>query len=481
MKAIKCPNCGSEQVKELTEEKYACMACDNVFLIHNHSKEFRKTDEHISSMHQDLKDDISKLMNSNNIDPDAIIEKAEQHLKKKDWDIASDLYDKATQENPDKSKAWYGLYRALTGDFEAVDRYALFVCDGNYFDDDDKEMGSQSFFYGNGFISRALDCPDSDKTGIIDNVTAFIKKCAEYGKKDIEDSIKELLEGFESMRKDLDSQRDIVKKEKKKDKTKAFIPAIIVLALLAVCVWYFFASGDWLGKVLGVAGVVLVLKFGGKFIGRSFSNAKAEGVEWDNAAEQQFAPIIEDMESQVQAVMRYCIDLDNYNIVLDNLKNKNKFMEGYLEGEFDGMKDYDQVSDNSEKFIFDLLEKDLAEGNNVLLILDQPEDNIDNDNIYKEISNELRQLKIKYNNFQSIIITHNANVAISADSENIIVASEIMKEASKKEFKYESGCIENKKFIERVCDILEGGKKAMERRTTKYGINIIKKVEQNEI
>lgn len=84
------------------------------------------------------------------------------------------------------------------------------------------------------------------------------------------------------------------------------------------------------------------------------------------------------------------------------------------------------------KFIFDLLEKDLAEGNNVLLILDQPEDNIDNDNIYKEISNELRQLKIKYNNFQSIIITHNANVAISADSENIIVASEIMKEASKK-------------------------------------------------
>ena len=37
--------------------------------------------------------------------------------------------------------------------------------------------------------------------------------------------------------------------------------------------------------------------------------------------------------------MRYCIDLDNYNIVLDNLKNKDKFMEGYLKGGFDGMKD----------------------------------------------------------------------------------------------------------------------------------------------
>ena len=64
--------------------------------------------------------------------------------------------------------------------------------------------------------------------------------------------------------------------------------------------------------------------------------------------------------------MRYCIDLDNYNIVLDNLKNKNKFMEGYLEGEFDCMKDYDQVSDNSEKFIFDLLDGKMERYNYLL-------------------------------------------------------------------------------------------------------------------
>lgn len=133
------------------------------------------------------------------------------------------------------------------------------------------------------------------------------------------------------------------------------------------------------------------------------------------------------------------------------------------------------------KLIFDLLEKDLIKGDNVLLILDQPEDNIDNDNIYKEISSKLRQLKIKYSNFQSLIVTHNANVAISADSENIIIANESLNETGEKEFKYNFGCIENKKFIENVCNILEGGKKAMEKRTEKYGINIIRKVEQNEI
>lgn len=64
--------------------------------------------------------------------------------------------------------------------------------------------------------------------------------------------------------------------------------------------------------------------------------------------------------------MRYCIDLDNYNIVLDNLKNKDKFMEGYLKGGFDGMKDYDRASDNSEKFIFDLLDGKMERYNYLL-------------------------------------------------------------------------------------------------------------------
>lgn len=355
MEAIKCPNCGSEKVKELTEEKYVCLGCDNIFLVHNLSKEFRQTDAHIADVHQDLKDDIKKIVNMNIVDTDALIEKAEQHLKMEDWDMAVDLYNKAAEDNPNKSRAWYGLYKALTGNFEAVNRYALYVCDGNYLDEDDKELGSQAFFYGNGFVKRALECDDADKSGIINNVTSFIEKCAEYGKKDIEDSIKELLEGFESMRKELDSTRGIVRKEKQKDKAKAFAPAIIVFALLAICVLYFFASGDWLGKVLGVVGVVLVLKYGFKFIVRSFSNAKAVDAEWDDVAGQELNPVVGDMDTQVQAIMQYCIDLDNYNIVLDNLKDKDKFIKGYIEGAFGDMKDYSAVSEDTEKFIFDLL------------------------------------------------------------------------------------------------------------------------------
>ena len=43
------------------------------------------------------------------------------------------------------------------------------------------------------------------------------------------------------------------------------------------------------------------------------------------------------------------------------------------------------------------------------------------------------------------------------------------------------GCIEDSEYIDKVCKILEGGKSAMEKRTLKYGINIIRKVNQNGI
>ena len=74
MEAIKCPNCGSEKVKELTEEKYACLACDNIFLVHNLSKEFRQTDANITDMHEDINeklDNLSKNVNSVTINSNA--------------------------------------------------------------------------------------------------------------------------------------------------------------------------------------------------------------------------------------------------------------------------------------------------------------------------------------------------------------------------------------------------------------------------
>lgn len=123
--------------------------------------------------------------------------------------------------------------------------------------------------------------------------------------------------------------------------------------------------------------------------------------------------------------------------------------------------------------VFELIEEDLRKGISVILTLDQPEDNIDNDNTYKLIANKIRELKVNYSNFQLIIVTHNANVGIAADSENIIIANGAKFGSS--EFTYLSGSIEDRNHIDHVCQILEGGLEALKSRTVKYGVNIIRK------
>ena len=130
--------------------------------------------------------------------------------------------------------------------------------------------------------------------------------------------------------------------------------------------------------------------------------------------------------------------------------------------------------------LFDLIDNDIANNKSIVLFLDQPENDIDNKNIYNTITKKITELKKKSVLFQCIIITHNGNVGIGIDSENIFIASDRILENNKKYFDYQSGCIENTSFIKEVCDILEGGKEAMIKRTSKYGINIIKKVTENE-
>lgn len=100
-------------------------------------------------------------------------------------------------------------------------------------------------------------------------------------------------------------------------------------------------------------------------------------------------------------------------------------------------------------------------------IFDQPEDDLDNKFIMGELVPLFREIK-KYR--QVIIATHNANLVVNADAEQILVASNEDEILS-----YISGSLENSSeqpplgIRENVCDILEGGKTAFESRERKYG------------
>lgn len=129
---------------------------------------------------------------------------------------------------------------------------------------------------------------------------------------------------------------------------------------------------------------------------------------------------------------------------------------------------------------------DLAESKCPILI-DQPEDDLDNRSVFDELIPFIRKKKKER---QIIVVTHNANVVLGADAEEIIIANQTGSKSENKEkrFEYRSGSIENdgpvlavdgsiepgilnsKGIQQHICDILEGGEIAFEKRKNKYRI-----------
>jgi len=101
---------------------------------------------------------------------------------------------------------------------------------------------------------------------------------------------------------------------------------------------------------------------------------------------------------------------------------------------------------------------------NIPLIIDQPEDNLDNESVFKILVKFIKQAKKRR---QIILVTHNPNLAVVADAEQIIHVS-IDKKDSKHEFDFFSGSIEHPKINQAVVDILEGTLPAFDNRRLKY-------------
>jgi predicted ATP-dependent endonuclease of OLD family len=100
-------------------------------------------------------------------------------------------------------------------------------------------------------------------------------------------------------------------------------------------------------------------------------------------------------------------------------------------------------------------------GDNRPLIIDQPEDDLDNIYIYSSLVKEFRKIK---NSRQLIFATHNPNIPISGDAENII----ILESTGENGYVSCSGSIDKVGISEKVLNILEGGRQALDVRNMKY-------------
>jgi predicted ATPase len=105
----------------------------------------------------------------------------------------------------------------------------------------------------------------------------------------------------------------------------------------------------------------------------------------------------------------------------------------------------------------------LSSKSNAPLIIDQPEDNLDGEFIYHSLIPVLRLAKERR---QVIAVTHNANIAVLGDAEQIVV----LKSTNEKGTIARTGSIDDQETRAAACAILEGSREAFLRRAKIYGV-----------
>lgn len=104
------------------------------------------------------------------------------------------------------------------------------------------------------------------------------------------------------------------------------------------------------------------------------------------------------------------------------------------------------------------------------LLIDQPEENLDPKSIFEELVSRLRSAKQRR---QIIIVTHNANLIVNTDADQVIVAScGPHRPGELPEISYVSGGLEDPQIRAHVCDILEGGEHAFKERAKRLRVRI---------
>ncbi len=104
----------------------------------------------------------------------------------------------------------------------------------------------------------------------------------------------------------------------------------------------------------------------------------------------------------------------------------------------------------------------LSQKENHLVMIDQPEDDLDNQTIYEDVIKLVRKLKPKT---QFIFATHNANFPVLGDSEQIHAC-----EYSDESMKIKSGSIDSPIIQQEIVNIMEGGEDAFNKRKEIYQI-----------
>jgi AAA domain, putative AbiEii toxin, Type IV TA system len=134
---------------------------------------------------------------------------------------------------------------------------------------------------------------------------------------------------------------------------------------------------------------------------------------------------------------------------------------------YDGI-DIQKLSPGTRGIVLVLLYLALDDGDDRPLVIDQPEENLDPQSIYTELVPLFQVAKRKR---QVIMVTHNANLVINTDADQIIIADVGAHTGDGlPPITYRSGGLDEAPIRKLVCNILEGGEQAFQDRARRLRI-----------
>jgi hypothetical protein len=137
--------------------------------------------------------------------------------------------------------------------------------------------------------------------------------------------------------------------------------------------------------------------------------------------------------------------------------------------DYDGV-DIRKLSPGTRGIVLLLLYLALDDSDNRPLVIDQPEENLDPKSVFDELVNLFIEAK---SHRQVIMVTHNANLVINTDADQIIIAEAgPHPQGALPPISYRSGGLENAEIRKAVCDILEGGEDAFQERARRLRVRL---------
>jgi hypothetical protein len=104
------------------------------------------------------------------------------------------------------------------------------------------------------------------------------------------------------------------------------------------------------------------------------------------------------------------------------------------------------------------------------IAIDQPEENLDPRSVFDELVPHFREARLRR---QVIIVTHNGNLVVNTDADQVIVAAATSTvDGRLPTISYRSGSLENAEIRREVCAILEGGERAFLDRANRYRLHL---------